>query len=757
MAESFLQRLFGQSKRGRDAPSLGLIPTSDLARQAELKSQGSQPEVQTSQPVTKVNSLFAFVDLKDPFTPGEIVGEELPGPILSIMSVKQFGSLFLFHTPHTRENALSTKDEVSHRYPDCRIAVRELPVSDPKDYSALMGRLSRQVRDLMRQPPTGDNYVCVSSGTAEMRAVWFLLSGLGILPAKLIQVGSAARPLFGGANVKDVQIDTSDWPTIRDLAMPAEYFLGHVAEGRKPTLRHEESLAGVDIFAFDEAYLERLRDGDPAAEQHFASYFEEFLRKKLRSWVLAPDKVEDLLRETFARVIAALRREGGVRQAERFGAVVNSICNEVLMEYYRSSPKAEWRILTGKHQAWREKPRLTPKPSTTPSRAKKPLRDGAEGEAPAETAEEAPDKAAEEAPTAGEEYEIFDEPPRLKSFTFDTASDLLARETLAIPGLDEALLELGIYVGSATLRHAAEQAGIAAGSDLPVLLMGETGTGKERFAHLIHRLSSRFPNDLMPVNCAAIPESLAESYLFGHMKGAFTGASSEKKGMFESADHSTLFLDEIAELRLEVQAKLLRVMEDSVVQRLGSTMPRKVDVRIIAASNRDLSNEVSAGRFREDLYFRLEVVQIKLPPLRERRSEISELALALLRRINQRRHKPRQLSSAALMRLERYDWPGNVRQLSNVLERSVLYSRADAIDADDLLITDDHPPKDPFAMLPEPSEGFSIEEYLGQVRKQLFLRALEACKGNQAEAAAMLGVSKQAVSKFVAGQNDKAS
>jgi len=180
-------------------------------------------------------------------------------------------------------------------------------------------------------------------------------------------------------------------------------------------------------------------------------------------------------------------------------------------------------------------------------------------------------------------------------------------------------------------------------------------------------------------------------------------------------------------------------------------------VRIIAASNRDLRKDVTAGRFREDLYFRLEVVQIKLPALRERRSEIPELALALLRQINQRRHKPRQLSSAALMRLERYDWPGNVRQLSNVLERSVLYSRTDAIDGDDLLITDDHPPKDPFATLPEPSEGFSIEEYLAQVRKQLFLRALAGCKGNQAEAAAMLGVSKQAVSKFVAGQNDKGS
>jgi DNA-binding NtrC family response regulator len=227
--------------------------------------------------------------------------------------------------------------------------------------------------------------------------------------------------------------------------------------------------------------------------------------------------------------------------------------------------------------------------------------------------------------------------------------------------------------------------------------------------------------------------------------------------MFESADQSTLFLDEIAELPLEVQAKLLRVIQDGVVQRLGSTAPRQVDVRIIAASNRDLRNEVSAGRFREDLYFRLEVVQIKLPALRERRSEIPELVLTLLRQINLRRHKPRQLSTAALMRLERCEWPGNVRQLSNVLERSVLFSRTDAIDADDLLMPDEHPRKDPFPTLPEPSPGFSVEEYVAKVRKQLYRRALAIRKGNQVEAAAMLGVSKQAVSKFVNGQPDNAS
>jgi transcriptional regulator with GAF, ATPase, and Fis domain len=309
-------------------------------------------------------------------------------------------------------------------------------------------------------------------------------------------------------------------------------------------------------------------------------------------------------------------------------------------------------------------------------------------------------------------------------------------------------------VGSAVLRHAAERAGIAAESDLPVLLLGETGTGKERFAYLIHRMSPRGSRELVAVNCAAIPESLAESYLFGHFRGAFSGASSDKKGMFESADQSTLFLDEVTELSLEVQAKLLRVIQDGVVQRIGSTATRRVDVRVIAASNRDLRDQVHAGLFREDLYFRLEVVQIKLPALRERRSEIAGLALALLHQINLRRHKPRRLSSAALMRLEKYDWPGNVRQLSNVLERSVLYARDEGIDADDLLITDENPGKDPFAALPEPFPGFKLDTFLTQAREQLFLRALAACKGNQTEAAELLGVSKQAVNKFVARQND---
>jgi len=711
MARTFFQKLFGQRKANLDSSSLGFASIGRSSGEEHRETPMTQPVVQEAEPEVNINSLFAFVDLKDPFAPGEIAGEELPGPVLSLMSVKQFGSLFLFHTPHARENATATTQEVARRYPECRVSVHELPVSDAKDYSALMGRVSRLVRDLTRPPYAGDNYVCVSSGTAEMRAIWFLITGLGILPAKLIQVGSPARPLFGSANVKDLQIDTSDWPTIRDLAMPAEYFGGHV-RGHARAVPRKDSLPAVDIFAFDAAYLERLREGDPATQQHFATYFERFLRIKLRSRSLSADALENLRQESLARVFAELSRDARIRHPERFGAFVNSICNKVLLEQYQSASK---------HQ---------------------PM---------ADAAHEIEGSSLEE-----EEVFVFGEPSGGPASQLSEGTQIQS-EPLTIPGLDEALQELGIFVGSAVLRHAAEQAGIAAGSHLPVLLMGETGTGKERFAHLIHRLSLRSDKPMVAINCAAIPESLAESYLFGHLKGAFSGAHGDQKGMFESAHRGTLFLDEIAELSLEVQAKLLRVIQDGAVQRLGSTVPRQVDVRLIAASNRELGKEVSSGRFREDLFFRLEVVQIKLPALRDRRNEIPELALALLRQINQRRHNPRQLTSEALLRLERYNWPGNVRQLSNVLERSVLYARGDGLHADDLLIIDDEPPKDPFSTLPEPSPGFSVEDYLAHARKQLFLRALAACKGNQAEAAAMLGVSKQAVNKFVAGQSGNAS
>jgi hypothetical protein len=214
----------------------------------------------------KVNSLFAFVDPKDPFMAGEIAGEERPGPILSIMSAKQFGYLVLFHTPHTREKAFATRNEVSSRYPDCRILLRELPVSDPKDYSSIMGRLARIVPALMnlRTSQGEDCYVCVSSGTAEMRAAWFLLTTLGIVHAKLLQVGSPSQPLFGKANVKELQINANNWETIRELAMPAEYFVegmaGGAAEDKVAGDAAQKHAVGGRRYAFLGQWPKPIRD-----------------------------------------------------------------------------------------------------------------------------------------------------------------------------------------------------------------------------------------------------------------------------------------------------------------------------------------------------------------------------------------------------------------------------------------------------------------------------------------------------------------
>jgi len=843
MPHSFFQRVFGQKKSGSqgEAQSVGNdtvknpgpaeAKTPELATREAVERQTLTPEPQTSQPVKKLNSLLAFVDLMDPFTPGEVAGEELPGPILSILSAKEFNSAFFFHTPHTRENALATKDEISRKYPECRVQLRQLPVSDPKDYSSLIDSLWRYGRDLLRRPDTGDNYVCVSSGTAEMRAVWFVLKTLGKVKGRFLQVGTPVQPLFGKVNIKELRKDSDGWLTQQQLVVREEHFgwerIGSIREpptddtalaprgprwprlkGQEPkdAVPPEESKAGAETFEFDEAFVEwmRLLYGSPLTDLLSG------LRRKFVSMRLPRDSIEALTAETLRSVadrgVVRVRHSeiGGLERyrvsiddfldhktvaptwpsgrfwpklrSESFAVFVNSIANNILLEYYRASrtsPPTEGFDL--------EAPNVLSELKLAPDQlevlrqamahvhvaefdyggtGEEPPREEASEETAMPTAGEIEPESHEAQPGAAEVASAGGEPSKAEQLgageaeARDDLQGLVGEEARLVPGLDDALQELGIYVGSAVLRHAAERAGIAAESDLPVLLLGETGTGKERFAHLIHRMSPRCLRDLMAVNCAAIPESLAESYLFGHMKGAFSGASGDKKGIFESADKGTLFLDEVAELSLEVQAKLLRVIQDGVVQRLGSTAPRKVNVRVVAASNRDLRDQVRAGKFREDLYFRLEVVQIELPALRERRCEIPELALTLLRQINLRRRKPRQLTSAALMRLERYDWPGNVRQLSNVLERSVLYARNESIDTDDLIISDHKPCKDPFAALPEPLPGFEVDTFVKQVREQLFLRALAACNGNQTKAAERLGVSKQMVNKFVAGQND---
>ncbi len=315
--------------------------------------------------------------------------------------------------------------------------------------------------------------------------------------------------------------------------------------------------------------------------------------------------------------------------------------------------------------------------------------------------------------------------------------------------VDSVRVQLGIVGDHPAMQRSLEMGAMLAPSQAPILILGETGTGKELFARYIHRLSGRPRGSFVPVNCAAIPEDLVESLLFGHKKGAFTGAVNDQAGKFDTADKGTLFLDELGELPLPAQAKLLRVVQDGLVEPIGQAKAHKVDVRIVAATNRDLRKLVRQGKFREDLFYRLNVGEIKLPPLRERHSDIPKLALHILDRVNGSLRRPKRLSAEALSRLQSHNWAGNVRDLENVIERSVRLCRHDVLDADDLLITEPVTYADPLDALPDPYEGFSLDEFLGSARKQMILRALETANGNQSQAARMLGITPQAVHKFL--------
>ncbi len=315
--------------------------------------------------------------------------------------------------------------------------------------------------------------------------------------------------------------------------------------------------------------------------------------------------------------------------------------------------------------------------------------------------------------------------------------------------VDEIARKLGIRGEHPALRIALQTSAALAGHRVPVLIEGETGTGKSLIAKLVHALSGRADGSLVSVNCGALPEKLVESTLFGHRKGAFTGANADHAGKFEAADGGTLFLDEVGELPLELQPKLLKVLEDGVVEPVGATKGFTVDVRVIAATNRDLKAMVAERAFREDLYYRLSFGLIRLPPLRERRSDIGHLALNALSRINRSLRLPKRLSPAAIERLEKQEWRGNVRDLENVIGRSALLVRGDVLDADDLLIDEPVRADDPFDALPVPNESFSLESFLSSARKQLILRALEIAGGSQSGAARLLGISPQAVHKFL--------
>jgi DNA-binding NtrC family response regulator len=295
-----------------------------------------------------------------------------------------------------------------------------------------------------------------------------------------------------------------------------------------------------------------------------------------------------------------------------------------------------------------------------------------------------------------------------------------------------------------------EEVAAVAETRATVLLCGPTGTGKELLAHAIHHRSPRRAGPFVRVNCAAIPESLLESELFGHEKGAFTGAIRQHQGLFEQADGGTLLLDEIGEVNPYVQVKLLRVLESGELQRVGGKEVVRVDVRIVAATNRDLAQEVREKRFREDLYYRLNVVALQVPPLRERRDDIPLLVDHFLTVYAARNGRPvPQLSRRALDALTRYDWPGNVRQLEHLVERTVILHRGPVIEdvrlPDDARALTETPSGAPgagagFPLLPPPE--VTLQDWLLQFERQVIVAALKESAGVQARAARRLGIAR---------------
>lgn len=279
-----------------------------------------------------------------------------------------------------------------------------------------------------------------------------------------------------------------------------------------------------------------------------------------------------------------------------------------------------------------------------------------------------------------------------------------------------------------------------ASSDLPVLITGESGTGKEITAQLIHNLSSRKNGPYVPVNCAAIPDTLIESQLFGHEKGAFTGADRRQEGFFESANGGTILLDEITEMRCETQAKLLRVIEEGTLRRLGSTKEIRIDARILAASNRPLHRAIQEGKLRADLYFRLRVFPVHLPPLRERIEDLPLLIEHFIQKTNEKHGKQiADVDEGCLNALAHYRWPGNVRELKHVIERAAILCDSATLTANDL----------PFEVKESAGPDSSFTVHLGssmrEVVDELICRTVTYAGGNKVRAAKILGVGRRTI------------
>ncbi len=297
--------------------------------------------------------------------------------------------------------------------------------------------------------------------------------------------------------------------------------------------------------------------------------------------------------------------------------------------------------------------------------------------------------------------------------------------------------ELDVIAQDPKTRRLKSLARKLANNNLTVLISGESGTGKEIYARFIHDQSPRREQPFIAVNCAAIPENMLEAILFGHEKGAFTGAHSSRRGKFEQAHGGTLLLDEMSEMEMGLQAKLLRVLQEREVERLGSEHSIKLDVRVLATTNRDLKQDVVDGRFREDLYYRLNVLPLLLPPLRDRPGDIPPLALTMLERVDRGKFEgERGFTPAAIDRLVAHSWPGNVRELENLVQRSAVMCIDSVLDTADLLFEVSATPAKE-----EPEELLTLEAQVWRCEKRAIAKALALSGGNRQEAAARLDVS----------------
>lgn len=298
---------------------------------------------------------------------------------------------------------------------------------------------------------------------------------------------------------------------------------------------------------------------------------------------------------------------------------------------------------------------------------------------------------------------------------------------------------------SKAIENVVAQALQVADSQASTLIMGESGTGKELLARLIHQASPRKDRHLVTLNCAALPESLLEDELFGHEKGAFTGATGQKIGKFELADESTIFLDEIGEMSQFMQAKLLRVLQDGVFYRVGGNVPISVDNRVMAATNQNITDQIKKGNFRKDLYYRLNVVEIHMPPLRERKDDIPLLTRHFVDLFQKEKgYSNLTVSDAAMNKMMAYDWPGNVRELKNAMERAVVMGNGREILPGDLpMLTGEAPPS-------EIPVGKTLQEAVDHFKKQFIEINLKATAGNQSKAATVMGIQRTYLSRLIA-------